>query len=78
MGLLESRGIDFDNVIFCSANEGILPKNPFVSTFLPYDLRKKFDLPTIDESDARVSYDFYRLLQRSNNIYITYNSSPRM
>ncbi len=68
--------IDFDNVIFCSANEGILPKNPFVSTFLPYDLRKKFDLPTIDESDARVSYDFYRLLQRSNNIYITYNSSP--
>lgn len=76
MGLLESRGIDFDNVIFCSANEGILPKNPFVSTFLPYDLRKKFDLPTIDESDARVSYDFYRLLQRSNNIYITYNSSP--
>ena len=76
MGLLESRGIDFDNVIFCSANEGILPNNPYVSTFLPYDLRKKFDLPTLDESDARVSYDFYRLIQRSNNIYITYNSSP--
>ena len=24
MGLVESRGIDFDNVIFCSANEGLL------------------------------------------------------
>ena len=76
MGLLESRGIDFDNVIICSANEGILPKNSYLSTFLPYDLRKKFELPTLDESDARVSYDFYRLLHRANNVSLTYNSSP--
>ena len=76
MGLLESRAIDFDNVIICSANEGILPKNSYLSTFLPYDLRKKFDLPTIDESDSRVSYDFYRLLHRAEDIHITYNASP--
>ena len=76
MGLLESRAIDFDKVIICSANEGILPKNSYLSTFLPYDLRKKFDLPSIEEADSRVSYDFYRLLHRANEIHITYNSSP--
>ena len=76
MGLLESRAIDFDKVIICSANEGILPKNSYLSTFLPYDLRKKFDLPSIEEADSRVSYDFYRLLHRANDIHITYNSSP--
>ena len=76
MGLLESRAIDFDKVIICSANEGILPKNSYLSTFLPYDLRKKFDLPSIEEADSRASYDFYRLLHRANDIHITYNSSP--
>ena len=29
----------------------------------------------IEEADSRVSYDFYRLLQ-TNDIHITYNSSP--
>ena len=40
MGLLESRGVDFDNVIICSVNEGVLPKDNFNSTFLPFDVRK--------------------------------------
>ena len=52
MGLLESRGVDFDNVIICSVNEGVLPKDNFNSTFLPFDVRKKFDLPTIEDADA--------------------------
>ena len=65
MGPLESRGVDFDNVIICSVNEGVLPKDNFNSTFLPFDVRKKFDLPTIEDADARTAYDFYRLTHRS-------------
>ena len=76
MGLLESRGIDFDNVIICSVNEGVLPKDNFNSTFLPFDVRKKFDLPTIEDADARTAYDFYRLTHRSNKIHLIYNSNP--
>tara|TARA_B100001173_G_scaffold131223_1_gene113822 strand:+ start:1481 stop:4171 length:2691 start_codon:yes stop_codon:yes gene_type:complete len=74
MGLLESRGMDFDNVIICSANEGILPSNNFYSSLLPFDLRKKYNIPTIVEDDARTSYDFYHLLLRATNIHLIYNS----
>ena len=76
MGLLESRGVDFDNVIICSVNEGVLPKDNFNSTFLPFDVRKKFDLPTIEDADARTAYDFYRLTHRSNKVHLIYNSNP--
>tara|TARA_B100001540_G_C15806649_1_gene642388 strand:- start:81 stop:2756 length:2676 start_codon:yes stop_codon:yes gene_type:complete len=74
MGLLESRGMDFDNVIICSANEGILPSNNFFNSLIPFDLRKKHNLTTIIEDDARTSYDFYHLLLRAFNIHIIYNS----
>ena len=74
MGLLESRALEFDNVIFCSANEGILPKNNFSNSLLTYDLRKKYDIPTIDEADAREAYDFYRLMFKAKNISLIYNS----
>ena len=76
MGLLESRGMDFENVIICSANEGILPSNNFYNSLLPFDLRKKHNLTTIIEDDARTSYDFYHLLMRATNIHLIYNSVP--
>ncbi len=74
MGLLESRGMDFHNVIICSANEGVLPSNNFHGSLIPFDLRKKYNLTTIIEDDARTSYDFYHLLLRASNIHLIYNS----
>tara|TARA_B100000678_G_scaffold107118_1_gene89915 strand:- start:106 stop:2835 length:2730 start_codon:yes stop_codon:yes gene_type:complete len=73
-GLLESRGLDFDNVIVCSANEGVLPSNNFHSSLMPFDLRKKYNLPTVIDEDAKTSYDFYHLLFRAKNIHLIYNS----
>ena len=74
MGLLETRGLDFDNVIVCSANEGTLPSNNFHGSLIPFDLRKKYKLSTIVEDDAKTSYDFYHLLLRASNIHLIYNS----
>jgi len=73
MGLLETRTLDFDNVIILSVNEGILPKNIPPASFIPYNLRKGFGLPTIEHQDAIFAYYFYRLLQRASNIHLTYN-----
>jgi CRISPR/Cas system-associated exonuclease Cas4 (RecB family) len=74
MGILESRTLDFKNVIILSVNEGKLPKGKSVNSFIPYDIKKYFKLPTYTESDAVFSYHFYRLLQRANNISLIYNS----
>ena len=74
MGILESRTLDFKNVIMLSVNEGVLPKGKSVNSFITYAIKKKFQLPTYSDRDAVFSYHFYRLLQRANNISLIYNS----
>ncbi|WP_425657026.1 PD-(D/E)XK nuclease family protein [Tenacibaculum ascidiaceicola] len=74
MGVLETRVLDFENVIITSVNEGILPANQQQNTFIPFDVKIEFGLPTYREKDALFSYHFFRLLQRAKNIYILYNT----
>lgn len=74
MGILETRVLDFENVIILSSNEGVLPKISVASSFIPYNLRKGFGLPTIENQDSIFSYYFYRLIQRAKNISLVYNS----
>ena len=76
MGMLESRNLDFETVIITSVNEGILPAGKSNNSFIPFDVKKAFGLPTYKEKDAVYTYHFYRLLQRAKNIYITYNTEP--
>ena len=58
MGALETRGLEFENVIISSFNEGIYPKKSFSNSFIPYNLRKGFSLPTYEHQDAITSYNF--------------------
>lgn len=77
MGLMETRMLDFKNLIILSANEGIIPKNGVISSFIPYTLRVGFKLPTPEHQDALFAYYFYRLLQRGKNIKILYTNSAK-
>lgn len=74
MGLLETRLLDFDNLVITNLNEGILPAGKKNNSFLPFDLKKKFNLPTFLENDAIYTYHFYRLLQRAKRVYLLYNT----
>jgi len=75
MGMLETRVLDFENVIITSVNENILPKGGGAqNSFIPFDVKLAFDLPTYREKDAIFSYHFFRLLQRAKNIFLLYNS----
>lgn len=76
MGMLESRNLDFETIIITSVNEGILPSGKSNNSFIPFDLKVNFDLPTYKEKDAVYTYHFYRLLQRAKNVYILYNTEP--
>lgn len=75
MGILETRTLDFENLVILSMNEGVFPKSGHVPSFIPYNLRKAFELPTIEHQDAIFAYYFYRLLQRAKNIILVYTSS---
>ncbi|GAA4801413.1 PD-(D/E)XK nuclease family protein [Litoribaculum gwangyangense] len=74
MGMLESRVLDFENVIISSVNEGILPSGKSNNSFIPFDLKLENNLPTYKEKDAVYTYHFYHLLQRAKNIFILYNT----
>jgi ATP-dependent helicase/nuclease subunit B len=74
MGVLESRTLDFENIIISSVNEGTLPSGKSQNSFIPFDIKRKFNLPSYQEKDAIFAYHFYRLLQRAKDISILYNS----
>jgi ATP-dependent helicase/nuclease subunit B len=74
MGMLETRTLDFKTIIMLSANEGVLPAGKSMNSFIPYELKKAFHIPSYTEKDAVFAYHFYRLLQRAENIYLLYNT----
>lgn len=74
VGLLETRLLDFENVIITSVNEGVIPPGRVENSFIPFDIRREMGLNTYSENDAIFAYHFYRLLQRAQNIQLLYNA----
>ena len=74
MGPLETRALDFDTVILLSVGEGIFPSRSVSASFLPYNLRLGFGLPTYELQDAMWAYYFYRSICRARRIYLLYDS----
>jgi hypothetical protein len=79
MGLLETRMMDFQNVIMLSVNEGVLPKGITYNSLLPFDFKFKFDgqdaLPNYLYQDQVYAYHFFRLLQRAEDVTLLYNNA---
>lgn len=74
MGVLETRTLDFKNLLLLSVNEGFMPGNTNDNTFIPQFLRVHFGLSTIDHQDSVYAYYFYRLIQRSEKVTLVYNT----
>ncbi|MBR1733577.1 MAG: PD-(D/E)XK nuclease family protein, partial [Alloprevotella sp.] len=75
MGLLETRNLDFDNVLMLSVNEGMLPRPVATNSFIPYPLRKAYGLTDIERQTAVYAYYFYRLIQRASRLRMLYNNT---
>jgi len=74
MGLLETRLLNFENVILLSVNEGKLPLGNSQNTYIPFDIRRVFDLHTFLENDSIYAYHFYRLIQDAPNVHLLFNA----
>ncbi|MCB9426671.1 MAG: PD-(D/E)XK nuclease family protein [Flavobacteriales bacterium] len=74
MGVLESRTLDFKNIIITSLNEGTLPAGKTTQSFIPYDVKLELGLPTYKEKDAIYTYHFYHMISRAQNIHLFYNT----
>ena len=74
MGVLETRVLDFENIIILSMNEGVFPLKKPSNSFIPYTLRKGFDMPTYEFQDSIFAYHFYRMISRAKNVYLLYDT----
>ena len=75
MGILETRNLDFKNVLLLSINDDTFPGNRAAdSSFIPYNLRVAYGLPTLQQHEAVYGYYFYRLLQRAEVVHLAYCS----
>lgn len=77
MGVLETRNLDFDNILLLSCNEGNMPKGVNDNSFIPHIIRKAYGLTTIDNKVAIFSYYFHRILQRAKHVTLLYNNSTQ-
>ncbi len=74
MGVLETRALDFDRLIILSMNEGIFPLKKVANSFIPYNLRRGFGLPTYEHQDSVWAYHFYRLIRRAKQVTLLYDT----
>ena len=74
MGVLETRALDFDRLIILSMNEGIFPLRKAANSFIPYNLRRGFGLPTYEHQDSVWAYHFYRLIYRAIHVSLLFDT----
>lgn len=74
MGPLETRALDFRNLVILSAGEGSFPRRSVSASFVPPELRRGFGLPTYEYQDSVWAYYFYRMIQRADKVWLLYDS----
>ncbi|MDE6714978.1 MAG: PD-(D/E)XK nuclease family protein [Muribaculaceae bacterium] len=74
LGVLETRNLDFDNLIILSANEKTYPRRMFTRSMIPQNLRIGYNLPTNQHEESAGTYYFYRMLSRAKNVYLFYDN----
>ncbi len=73
MGVLETRALDFKNIILLSMNERIFPRKHYSRSFIPNVLRQCYGLSTMEFQECIYAYYFYRLISRASNVKLLYD-----
>ncbi|MBQ9556668.1 MAG: PD-(D/E)XK nuclease family protein [Muribaculaceae bacterium] len=77
MGLLETRSLDFKHIVILSMNERIFPRRRGINSFIPNYIRSAYGMSTIEQQEAIVSFNFYRLFNRAEQVTLIYDSSAQ-
>ena len=74
MGVLETRALDFDNLIMLSMNERVFPRKQYSRSFIPDSLRRSYGMATTELQESIFAYSFYRLISRATNVRLFYDA----
>ncbi len=76
MGVLETRDLDFENIVILSMNERTFPRRDYVRTMIPNNLRRGYGLPPIERTEGYYAYYFFRAISRARRVRLLYDSRP--
>lgn len=68
LNMVETRALDFSNILFIGANEDQFPGNLMDQSLIPFDLRAFYKLPLVFDKEISYGYTFYRAIQRAKNV----------
>ena len=74
MGVLETRSLDFKNIIVLSMNEKVFPTKHYTKSFIPNSIRSAYGLSTFKYQDSMYAYYFFRMISRAENVFLLYDS----
>lgn len=72
MGFLETRCLNFDEVIILSCNEGILPAVRNTPSFIMSSIAKVYKLPTLQERELMYAYYFQTIVACAKRVRLIY------
>jgi ATP-dependent helicase/nuclease subunit B len=72
MGMLESRNLNFEQVILLDVNESIMPGLYKYDPILPLGLRKIMGLPGYEEEESMYAHNFFRLIKGAGLVHLIY------
>ena len=72
MGMLESRNLNFEQVILLDVNESIMPGLYKFDPLLPHGLRKLRGLPGYEENESIYAHNFFRLIKGAAKVHLIY------
>jgi RecB family exonuclease len=75
LGLLETRGAEFETVIILDFNDEVFPKREEKDFFINSDIRRDVKLPLIEDREALQKLYLQRVFQKAEAVYISYVSS---
>lgn len=75
IGVLETRGVEFENVIIVDFNEEFVPKLNDNDMFLNTSIRKKVSLPTLSDKENLQRHYYHNLISRAKEVCISFCSN---
>jgi len=75
MGALETRSLDFDNVIALSMNEKTFPPRNYMRSMIPAALRGAYGMTTVEEHEMQYGWVFYNMVGRARRVYLLYDTT---
>ncbi len=78
LGLLETRALQFKNVIVLDANEGVLPKLKITEPLIPSEVKMGLGLPVLQKEEEIQRYHFMRLVESAENVFLIWAKNPAL